>query len=118
MEKKLRANQKIAQERIWRLFELAQKNEEYSKRYVELAREIGRKLNVKIPQELKEKYCKKCNSTKVSTKKEEGIVIIKCRECGASRMCGEKKLTKEKKENTKKQNKSGEKRKEKANKNN
>ncbi|MEM4262088.1 MAG: hypothetical protein QXI10_03935 [Candidatus Diapherotrites archaeon] len=57
---------KIGLERIYRLFELAEqefeKKPERSKRYVEIAREISKKTKAKIPKELKQKFCKKCNS--------------------------------------------------------
>ena len=87
-EKKLRSNQKIALERIYRLFELAEGNEEYSKRYVELAKRIGEKTRTQIPKELKIKYCKKCNSLNVKQTKQKPFLIVKCEECGHEKKYG------------------------------
>ena len=97
-EKKLKGNQKIALERIYRLFELAEGDEEpsthgagdakpdgfatYSKRYLQLAKRIGEKCRVSVPKELKERYCKKCFSLKVTQKKEEPFLVVTCKECG------------------------------------
>jgi len=81
-EKKLKGNQKIALERIYRLFELAEGNEEYVKRYLQLAKRIGEKCRVSVPKEIKEKYCKKCFSLKITQKKEEPFLVVKCNECG------------------------------------
>ena len=84
MERKLNGKQKIALERIWRLFELAKNdtNAKHSKRYISLAKRIGEKMRVSIPKELKESYCKKCYSVKVETKKEKPFLVVKCKECG------------------------------------
>ncbi len=83
-EKKLAGKQKTALERIYRLFELAekQKDEKLAKRYLMLAKRIGEKVNVKIPKELKQKYCKKCYSLKVKARKEKEFLIITCESCG------------------------------------
>ncbi len=87
-EKKLKGNQKIALERIYRLFELAQGNETYSKRYLQLAKRIGEKCRVSVPKEIKEKYCKKCFSLKVTQKKEEPFLVVTCKECGFRKKFG------------------------------
>lgn len=92
-EKKMKANQKIALERIWRLFELAEGSDEYAKRYLQLAKRIGEKTRVSIPKELKEKYCKKCYSMKVERKKVAPFLIVKCTECGFERKFGAKEKT-------------------------
>jgi len=81
-EKKLKGNQKLALERIYRLFELAEGNEKYAKRYVSLAKRIGEKLRVSIPHELKIKHCKKCFSLKVKQTKEKPFLVVLCTECG------------------------------------
>lgn len=80
-EQKLRGNQKIALERIYRLFELANENEKYSKRYIALAKRIGEKTRTSIPHELKITTCKKCNSLKVKQTKETPFLVITCTEC-------------------------------------
>lgn len=81
----------IAEKRIKQLFELANKEAKnrpaYARRYIEIAREIARKSQTKIPLPLKRSFCKKCNlpffpSTKIRTKK--GFVIYTCG-CGARR---------------------------------
>jgi len=77
-----RPYQRLALERIYRLFELAEKGGEYSKRYVELAQRIGTKTRVKIPKELKKKYCRKCLGMKVEAKEKDGFLVVKCGECG------------------------------------
>jgi ribonuclease P protein subunit RPR2 len=93
-QKELRGIQKIALERIYRLFELAEKefskHPERSKRYVQLARAVGKRHNVSIPQELKKSYCKKCGAFlkkgKNSKMEKQGeLLVLKCGECGAER---------------------------------
>ncbi|MCS7094134.1 MAG: ribonuclease P [Candidatus Aenigmarchaeota archaeon] len=57
---------KIAKERIEILLNLAEKeikkNPDRSRRYVELARTIGKRYNVRLTQTQKRKFCKKCNT--------------------------------------------------------
>lgn len=98
MEKKI--IKETALERIKRLLELAEEmakeNTELSrkleKRYVGLARSISEHYRVKIPKELKQKICKKCNnflvpgincSVRIVSGK-PGYVLYKC-ECGAAK---------------------------------
>ena len=88
MDKKLKGNQKLALERIYRLFELAEKEEKYAKRYVTLARRMGEKCRVSLPKELKEKHCKKCCSLKVKQTKKEPFLIVKCTNCGYEKKFG------------------------------
>lgn len=59
--------EKIAEERIERLFDLADKRvdegrEELADRYVELARKIGMTCQVSISGDLKRRYCQNCHS--------------------------------------------------------
>jgi len=81
---------RIARERIEILFNLAKKefkkHPDRSKRYVELARRIGQRYNVRFPRETKRSFCKNCNSilipgvsSKVRLKK--GTVFINCLKC-------------------------------------
>ncbi len=96
---KQNASQQIALERIYRLFELAEKeiekNPERSKRYVEIALELQKKHRIRWPTELKTKFCKKCKtifSGKNFEKTKKGtIIVIKCLECGNERKTGTKK---------------------------
>ena len=82
----------IALERIYRLFELAEKefgkgNKERANRYVELARKISSRNKATIPTELKKRFCKKCGCF-LGKEKNAGVVEkekwveIKCKECG------------------------------------
>lgn len=86
--------QKIAVERIYRLFELAgsefAKHPERSKRYVEIAKSLCTRNKVKIPQELRASFCKKCGSFlkegfNSSVEKKGSLVILSCKECGFTR---------------------------------
>jgi len=83
---------KIAEERIEILFDLAEKefkqHPERSKRYVQLARKIGLRYNVRLPKEIKRKFCKKCNSllipsvtSKVRIDSKTKAITIKCLNC-------------------------------------
>ncbi len=85
----------IAKERIETLFSEAgkifKKNSNLSKRYVELARNIGMRYRVRIPKEFKRLYCKNChaylkpgvNCTVRLSQKRFPKVVITCNECGA-----------------------------------
>ena len=81
---------RIANERIEILFDEAGKRAkkgdyDLQRRYVRLAKLIGMRYNVKIPTDLKRKYCRHCYTflfpkSKLRTKR--GIVTIKCFNCG------------------------------------
>jgi len=87
-EKKLSSKQKLALERINRLFELTEPTDEYAKRYVSLAKRIGEKYTVKVPKELKQKFCKKCFSLNVEHIEKKPFLVIKCLECGHEKKFG------------------------------
>lgn len=83
---------KIASERIKILFDLAKKefksHPERSRRYVQLARKIGLRYNVRFSRQLKRKFCKNCNSllipgvssrTRIISDKK--VVAVKCLIC-------------------------------------
>jgi ribonuclease P protein subunit RPR2 len=84
---------KLARERIEKLFSMAEssfkKNPERSHRYVHLARRIAMRYNIRIPGEMKTRFCRKCykylkpsiNST-VRTRTSQEAVIVTCLECG------------------------------------
>jgi len=63
-------SKEIVEQRIKRLFELADLrisedraySEHLADRYVELARNLGMKYNVSIPSNLRKRYCHKCLS--------------------------------------------------------
>ncbi len=76
---------KIAKERIAILLDEAEKTDEpvLQKRYVELAKKIGMRYNVRLPSSAKRKFCKYCYARLLSgwrTKK--GIRYIVCKGCG------------------------------------
>ena len=86
--------QRIALERIYRLFELAGKefgkHPERAKRYVEIARALGKRNKVAIPQELKRRFCKGCGAFLKrgmnSDERVEGkLLLLECKECGKIR---------------------------------
>ncbi len=81
---------KIARERIQILFGEAEKvwkeRPDLAKRYIELARHIGMRYNVRIPRDLKRKYCKYCYSylrfgVNANLRAKRGVVTIKCFTC-------------------------------------
>jgi len=85
--------QKIAKERIQILFRLAKKefkaHPERSRRYIELARKIGLRYNIRFSKQLKRRFCKKCNtllkpgtSSQTRIKSKKKIVEVKCLKCG------------------------------------
>ncbi len=83
--------QTIARERIEILFKEAEKqakagNTELSNRYVQLARKIGMRYQVKIAKPLKRKFCKYCYSylqpgLTCSQRIKDKSIIIKCFSC-------------------------------------
>ena len=83
--------QQIARERIEILLKLAEKEfEQYSersKRYVELARKIGLRYNVRLTKEQKRKFCKNCfnlltpSTSTVRLDSRSKTIIIKCQKC-------------------------------------
>jgi ribonuclease P protein subunit RPR2 len=88
--KKPEWQQRIARERIKILFELAERelkeHPERSKRYVELARKIGLRYNIRFPRELKRKFCKNCNTLlkpglTCSVRIQNKMISIKCKSC-------------------------------------
>ncbi|MCK4335183.1 MAG: ribonuclease P [Candidatus Aenigmarchaeota archaeon] len=84
---------KIAKERIKILFDQAgkefKKHPERSKRYVELARKMGMRYNVRLTKEMKMRFCKKCFSylkpgvnCRVRTRRDKQSVVLTCLDCG------------------------------------
>jgi len=65
-EKRITHVQRIAIERMWRLYELAQ-NEwnvqpKRSRRYIELIRGFSTRFRIPIPSEIKNSFCKTCGN--------------------------------------------------------
>lgn len=85
----------IARERIEILLNLAEKelktHPERARRYVDLARKLGMKYNIRFPKKLKRKFCKKCGvvwipgyNVMVRVNSRKKAVEYRC-ECGAVR---------------------------------
>jgi ribonuclease P protein subunit RPR2 len=85
------SKKQIAQERIERLFEMAEKeyavNPERAHRYVELARNLAMHFRIKIPREYAGRYCKHCYAylvpgvnSRVRTR--DSTLTITCLACG------------------------------------
>ena len=81
---------KIAAERVHVLFQEAEKrfgkNRDLAHRYVRKARAIAMKVKLRIPQELKRRFCKHCYSylqpgVNARVRTRGGKVIISCLEC-------------------------------------
>jgi len=81
----------IARKRIEKLFKLANENfndhPERSHRYIQLARKIAMKFNIRLSQEHKKHVCKKCYKYIVYGKnsrvrKNKKGIVITCLECG------------------------------------
>lgn len=83
---------KIAKERIEILFRLAEKefksHPERSKRYIELARKIGLRYNVRLYKDEKRKFCKNCNillkpgmTSKIRLDKSTKTINVQCLNC-------------------------------------
>ncbi|MBI2084801.1 MAG: ribonuclease P [Candidatus Aenigmarchaeota archaeon] len=83
---------KIAKERIQILFSLAEKefrrHHERSRHYVELARKIGLRYNIRLDKDKKREFCKKCNtllkpgiSSKVRLDKLTKTINVRCLNC-------------------------------------
>ncbi len=81
----------IAKERIEILFKQANgivsKDNALADRYVQLARKIGMRFNVRIPRELRRKFCRKCYSylkpgVTCRQRTKNSIVQITCLKCG------------------------------------
>ena len=85
-------NVDMAEQRIKRLFQLAQKaypkRPELADRYVDVARRISMRHRVSIPRELKKRICKECGSYLMpgenSRIRLDGKnIVITCMKCGA-----------------------------------
>ncbi len=89
-----RWQREIARERIQILFRLAEEEfsndrKDLANRYVELARKISTRCNVRIPRELKRRFCRKCLAylkpgvnARVRIRSEKKYVLVTCLECG------------------------------------
>lgn len=85
---------KIANERIYILFDLAKKepDPELSKRYMKLIKQICEHYRIRLPKELKNNICKKCNlllipgkNLSVRLASSNGYIVYKCKNCGTEK---------------------------------
>lgn len=84
---------RIAAERMATLFQLAEtealhRHADRARRYVELARRIGMRYNVRVPARFKRSFCKKCfafllPSVSARVRVSRGRVAVTCNTCGA-----------------------------------
>jgi len=83
-------NKEIARERILTLFKEAdavfKKDGKLADRYVELARKLAMKLRIRIPKELKRRFCKHCYSflkpnINVRIRNRDGKTVYYCLTC-------------------------------------
>jgi len=99
--------QDVAKQRIYRLFQLAKaessKHPGRSNRYVELARKIGTRYNVRFTKDLKTQFCKQCGSFWVQgktvttrTNSQTKAVEYTCSECKTVKRFGYSKEAKAK----------------------
>jgi ribonuclease P protein subunit RPR2 len=86
---------RIARERIADLFALAEREAErpdvrLAHRYVQLARKVGTRYNVRLPSEYRELYCRSCSTywiegRTVRTRLRTGQRVRTCLTCGRAR---------------------------------
>ncbi len=86
---------RIAQERMRDLFRLAEQealagHSQFSDRYVDLARRVGARYNVRLLPELRERYCRGCSvywieGRTVRTRLRSGRRVRTCLRCGRER---------------------------------
>ena len=84
---------RIAAERMTTLFRLAEtealhRRMERARRYVDLARRIGMRYNVRVPSPFKRSFCKKClafllPSVNARVRVGRGRVVVTCTACGS-----------------------------------
>jgi len=80
---------RIAEERIVELFKQAEDaNQHYANRYVEIARKIAMKYKLKMPSELRKRFCKKCGSylrqgVNCRVRTRDGKLVYYCVNCNS-----------------------------------
>jgi len=67
--------------------EASGRREERARRYVELARRIGMRYNVRVPREFRRKFCRSCGaylvpSVNARVRVGEGRIAVTCLGCG------------------------------------
>ena len=110
----LTGQQKIALERMWRLIELGEMQVDThparAKRYMELISQLSTRFRVRIPLEIKDRFCKHCHyywkeGITVKRRLKKGTWNSVCGVCGklTRRKAGSQKIKNEKKEMEKKE---------------
>lgn len=80
----------LARQRMQRLFDLAHeehsRHPELSDRYVDIARRISTRLRVRMPRDLKRRFCKHCGCYLPAqvrrVRLRDGMVTVTCLRCG------------------------------------
>jgi ribonuclease P protein subunit RPR2 len=80
----------LAEKRINFLVSLSMKQSDITlaQRYINIARKIGRRMDITLPREIKRSFCKNCNtpySSKSTIRLKDRMIIIKCSFCGDKR---------------------------------
>jgi ribonuclease P protein subunit RPR2 len=86
-------HERTSGERVRKLFELAERvfddNPERSKRYICLMRKVAMRFNVRIPKDIRRRFCSRCHAVlvfgrnaRMRTNKRQQSVIVTCLECG------------------------------------
>lgn len=72
---------------IYKLFNSAKKSPKLAKRYIQLAKKMAMKNTIKLPKELKKKFCSKCfslfNAKNSKVRIKNNFKTIKCLECNS-----------------------------------
>lgn len=76
--------ERIARERISGLVFMARSNHEMSTRYLSIAENIAKRMDITLPKDIKRAYCKSCKhpydgSSRIRVK--GGLVTVKCAYC-------------------------------------
>ena len=76
--------ERIAKERISGLVYLAREHREMSTRYLSIAENMAKRMDITLSKEIKRAYCKSCKhlydeSSRIRVK--EGLVTVKCAYC-------------------------------------
>ncbi|MFG1519884.1 MAG: ribonuclease P [Thermoplasmataceae archaeon] len=80
----------LAEKRINYLVNLSMKHSDVAlaQRYINIARKIGRRMDITLPREIKRSFCKNCNtpySSKSTIRLKDRMIVIKCSFCGDKR---------------------------------
>ncbi|MEM5798391.1 MAG: RNAase P [Candidatus Aenigmatarchaeota archaeon] len=103
MRKGKRTEKRIAQERIEKLFSLAQKekNHELANRYARLIWRLCLRYNIRLGKEQKRRICRRCQAwlvpgrtARIRARPEKKVIVLQCLRCGWTRRYPYKKIKK------------------------